>query len=77
MVRVFAHGVMGHQIDHSWSGPIELFLVSAIAPHGMCMWYGAIYVKQSDDYQIICGNQPLILKMLVIPSENTSLVFLN
>ena len=29
MVRVFAHGAMGHQIDPSWGGPIELFLVPA------------------------------------------------
>ena len=29
MVRAFAHGAMGHQIDSSWSGPIELFLISS------------------------------------------------
>ena len=27
VVRVFAHGVMGHRIDPSWGGLIELFLV--------------------------------------------------
>ena len=27
MVRAFAHGAMGCQIDPSWDGPIELFLV--------------------------------------------------
>ena len=27
VVRAFAHGAMGHWIDPSWSGPIELFLV--------------------------------------------------
>ena len=27
MVRAFAHGVMGHRIDPSWGGPIDLFLV--------------------------------------------------
>ena len=32
VVRAFAHGAMGHQIDPSWSGPIELFLVPAGAP---------------------------------------------
>ena len=26
MVRAFAHGVMGHRIDPSRGGPIELFL---------------------------------------------------
>ena len=29
MVRAFAHGAMGHWIDPSWGGPIELFLVPA------------------------------------------------
>ena len=32
VVRAFAHGVMGHRIDPSWDGPIELFLVPASAP---------------------------------------------
>ena len=32
VVRAFAHGAMGRQIDPSWGGPIELFLVSASAP---------------------------------------------
>ena len=36
MVRAFAHGAMGRQIDPqidpSGSGPIELFLVPASAP---------------------------------------------
>ena len=31
-VRAFAHGAMGRQIDPSWRGPIELFLVPASAP---------------------------------------------
>ena len=30
--RAFAHGAMGRQIDPSWGGPIELFLVPASAP---------------------------------------------
>ena len=29
MVRAFAHGAMGRQIDPSWGGPIEVFLVPA------------------------------------------------
>ena len=37
MVRAFAHGAMGHQIDTSWGGPIELFLVLASAPQRL--WY--------------------------------------
>ena len=32
MVRAFAHGAMGHRIDPSWGGPIELFLVPSNAP---------------------------------------------
>ena len=32
VVKAFAHGAMGRGIDHSWSGPIELFLVPASAP---------------------------------------------
>ena len=32
VVRAFAHGAMGRQIDPSWGGPIELFLVLASAP---------------------------------------------
>ena len=32
VVRTFAHGAMGCQIDPSWGGPIELFLVPASAP---------------------------------------------
>ena len=31
MVRAFAHGAMGRRLDHSWGGPIELFLVPASA----------------------------------------------
>ena len=38
VVRAFAHGAMGHRIDPSWGGPIELFLVpaSAILSLGWC-----------------------------------------
>ena len=32
VVRAFAHGAMGCQIDPPWGGPIELFLVPASAP---------------------------------------------
>ena len=30
VVRAFSHGAMGHRIDPSWGGPIELFLVPAV-----------------------------------------------
>ena len=29
---VFAHGAMGRQIDPSWGGPIELFVIPASVP---------------------------------------------
>ena len=32
VVRAFDYGAMGRQIDPSWGGPIELFLVPASAP---------------------------------------------
>ena len=32
VVRAFAHGAMGRQINPSWSEPIELFVVPASAP---------------------------------------------
>ena len=32
VVRVLAHGAMGRQIDPSWGGPIQLFLVPPSAP---------------------------------------------
>ena len=32
MVRAFAHGAIGHRIDPSWVGHIELFLIPASAP---------------------------------------------
>ena len=36
-----AHGAMGHRIDPSWGGPIELFLVPASVPRlvQQRMWY--------------------------------------
>ena len=40
MVRAFAHGAMGRQIDPSWGGPIELFLIPTSASRLVlsCMW---------------------------------------
>ena len=32
VVRAFTHGAMGHRIDPSWGGPIELFLIPASDP---------------------------------------------
>ena len=48
MVSAFAHGAMGHRIDPSWSGPIELFLVTASAPRlGMCYPVcGMVHIKE-------------------------------
>ena len=41
MVRAFAHGAMGHWIDTSWGGPIELFLVPSSPPRlvQQRLWY--------------------------------------
>ena len=41
MVRTFTHGAMGRQIDSSWGGPIELFLVPASVPRLVYqrLWY--------------------------------------
>ena len=47
---VFTHGAMDRLIDHSWGGPIELYLVPASAPRLVkqrpwyvlsCLWDGA------------------------------------
>ena len=35
MLRAFAHGAMGYQIDPSWGGPIELFLVPVCSTTGV------------------------------------------
>ena len=35
VVRALAHGAMGRQIDTSWSGPIELFLIQLVL-HDWC-----------------------------------------
>ena len=43
MVRAFAHGAMGHRIDPSWGGPIELFLIPPVLQDWYvlsCLWDG-------------------------------------
>ena len=57
MVRVFAHGAMGHWIYPLWGGPTELFLIPASA-HDWCnKGYGLYYS--------VCGmmhiKEPLLL----------------
>ena len=51
MVRAFAHGAMGHRIDPSWSGPIELYLVPASAPQQK-LWY-VLSCLWDDAYKIM------------------------
>ena len=55
MVRTFAHDAMGHRIDPSWGGPIELFLVPASTPRN----------KGRGTYYPVCGmmhiKEPLLL----------------
>ena len=53
LVRAFAHGAMGHRIDPSWGGHIELFLVAAMLHnwcnkgHGMCYPVcGMVHIKE-------------------------------
>ena len=48
VVRAFAHGVMGHWIDPSWGGPIELVLVPVCNKgHGMCYPVcGVVHIKE-------------------------------
>ena len=41
VVRAFAHGAMGRQIDPPWGGPFELFLVPASYP--VC---GVVHIKE-------------------------------
>ena len=46
VVRAFAHGAMGHRIDPSWGGPIELFLW-CIKGCGMCYPVcGMVHIKE-------------------------------
>ena len=53
MVRAFDHGAMGHRIDPSWSGPIELFHFQSVL-HDWCnkgrgMYYpvyGMMHIKE-------------------------------
>ena len=57
VVRAFAHGAMGHRIDPSWGGPIELFLVQPVL-HNWCN-------KDSGMCYPVCGmvhiKEPLLL----------------
>ena len=50
MVRAFTHGAMGRQIDPSWCGPTELFLVLhdwCNKGHGMCYPVcGILHIKE-------------------------------
>ena len=52
VVRVFTHGAMGHRIDPSWGGPIELFLVPVLhywCNKGCGMYYsvcGMVHIKE-------------------------------
>ena len=60
MVRAFAHGAMGRQIDPSWGGPIELFLVPASAPR---------LVQQRPWYVLSCLEMVHIKRTLAVIQE--------
>ena len=49
VVRAFAYGAMGRQINPSWGGPIELFLVPASAPRLVQQWLWYVLSCLSDD----------------------------
>ena len=59
MVRAFAHGAMGRQIDPSWGGPIELFLVPASAPRlvEQRMWYVLFYLWDDAYKRTLAANR--------------------
>ena len=58
MVRAFAHGAMGHRIDPSWGGPIELYFSFQAVLHDWCN-------KDRGMYYPVCGmvhiKEPLLL----------------
>ena len=41
MVRAFAHGAMGRQIDPSWDGPMSYFSFQPVFHVLSCLWDGA------------------------------------
>ena len=51
MVRLFTNGAMGRQIDPSWGGPIELFLVPASSPRRCNKGRGMCYPVWDDAYK--------------------------
>ena len=57
MVRAFAHGAMGHRIDHSWGEPLSYFLFQPVL-HDWCN-------KGHGMYYPVCGmihiKEPLLL----------------
>ena len=73
VVRAFAHRAMGRQIDPSWGGPIELFLVPACAPRlvykgcGMCYPVcGMVHIKEPlllIGKSILCGSSRFPLSL--------------
>ena len=59
VVKVFAHGAMGHRINPSWGRPIELFLVPSSAPRlvSQRLWY-VLSCLWDDGYKItLAANQ--------------------
>ena len=64
VVRAFAHGAMGHQIDPSWGRPIELFLVPGCGNKGCGMCYpvcGMVHIK--EPLLLICGGSGFPLSL--------------
>ena len=63
MVRVFAHGAIGRQIDPLWGGPIELFLLQPVL-HDCCnkgcgMYYPVCRMIHIKEPLLLIGNSSL------------------
>ena len=61
MVRAFAHGAMGCQIDLSWSGPIELFFIPASAPRLVHIKEPLLLIRKSSP----CSGSRFPLSMVL------------
>ena len=61
VVRAFAHGAMGRQINPSWGGPIELFLVPASAPRPAYkrLWYVLSCLMHIKEPLLLIGKSSL------------------
>ena len=72
MVRAFTHGAMGCQIDPSWGGPNELFLVEMCPHDSVLVWMEMFYLMtQSTHYIYGYMASDIWLKTIQIAREET------